>query len=71
MIELGKYEKMAMEGKFNYNESRISPKTQIQQDKRKNLPPLETWLNSNKSVKDLMEMGYLYEEILFGEMYGQ
>ena len=60
-----KYKKMAEEGKFDYN--KVPNQHSVAPQQRKNLLPLETWLNSDKTVKDLMEMGYSYEEILFGE----
>lgn len=35
--------------------------------KRRKLPSIDTWINSDKNCKELMEMGYLYDEILWGE----
>ena len=35
-----------------------------QEEKRKTLPPLETWLDSDKTAKELHEMGYSYLEMM-------
>lgn len=35
-----------------------------QEEKRKALPPLETWLDSDKTAKELHEMGYSYLEMM-------
>ena len=39
-------------------------KEKLEAEKRKILPPLETWLNSDKTAKELHEMGYSYLEMM-------
>jgi len=60
-----KGKKMAI--KYNDEQMQETSRESGQAEKPKNLPPLETWLDSDKTVKDLIKMGYSYEEILFGE----
>ena len=58
-----KYTKMAQEGKFDYNKQstkEYSEKT----DLKRNLPPLESWLNTDITAEELHKMGYSYLEMM-------
>ena len=48
-------------------EKQTRKEIKILTEKRKNLPPIDTWRNSGKTCGELMEMGYLPDEIAWGE----
>ena len=55
-----KYNQEQMEKKKESSKEAIKE----QEEKRKTLPPLETWLDSDKTCRELHEMGYSYLEIM-------
>ncbi len=60
-----KHEKIR-EGKILMQKNKENSKETLgeQEEKRKTLPPLETWLDSDKTAKELHEMGYSYLEMM-------
>lgn len=50
--------------KYDQEQMEKAAKEKLEEEKRKRLPPLEIWLETDLTAKELHKMGYSYAEIM-------